>query len=445
MGFASSDRRLRERLIRLRGDHEDQWSYSDRATIANRNALFQYPAMMIADMQRDLTAALLEQGEYSDGPIFDPFVGSGTIVSVGMSLGRNVVGWDVNPLAILICRVKAGPFHLRAFEEAVPRVVPVRCSVKKPEERFENWRHWFTDDVAHGLTALRGKIRQESNPATRRFLWTCMAETIRLTSNSRTSTVKLHRRPRTQIEARPDPRRVFKRVAEGNLSKLAEAANELEQAGVLSRGWYMGDASLQLGDSRQMDWIGPKSAAVVTSPPYGDNTSTIPYGQHSYLPLQWIDLEDIDPAADASHLSSTYEIDRLSLGGVKRIDVADEDRLRECSVALDELISALSDKKRDRRNRVFAFVRDLDEAVAAVARATEIGSCAAWTVGSRRVGGQTVPLERILTDISRVHGFTHVETLFRDIPLHRKRMAARNSAGATMQREHVVVMRRVDP
>jgi hypothetical protein len=444
MGFAASDRRLRERLIRLRGDHEDQWSYSDRAAIANRNALFQYPAMMIADMQRDLTTALLEQGEYPSGPVFDPFVGSGTIVGVGMSLGRDVVGWDVNPLAILICRVKAGPFHLNAFEEAVPRIVPVRSSVKKPEERFENWRHWFTDDVARGLTALRGKIRQEPNPATRRFLWTCMAETIRLTSNSRTSTVKLHRRPRTQIEARPDPRRVFKRVAEENLSKLAEAAKELEQAGVLSRGWYMGEASLRLGDSRQMDWIGLKSAAVVTSPPYGDNTSTIPYGQHSYLPLQWIDLEDIDPAADASHLSSTYEIDRLSLGGSKRVAAPDEERVRSRSAALDEVVAALGDEKGDRRKRVLAFVRDFDDALAAVAQTIQIGGCAAWTVGSRRVGGQTVPLEQILIELSGHHGFAHVETLFRDIPLHRKRMAARNSAGATMLREHVVVMRRVE-
>ena len=75
-------------------------------------------------MQRDLTALLLEEAKPARGPVFDPFVGSGTVLSAGMALGRDVVGWDVNPLAILICKVKAGPFHLAAFAEAVSRVAP---------------------------------------------------------------------------------------------------------------------------------------------------------------------------------------------------------------------------------------------------------------------------------------------------------------------------------
>ncbi len=105
----------------LRGDHEDQWSFSKRSSKAQKNALFQYPAMMVADMQRDLVEALLDDAPENPGPVFDPFIGSGTILSAGMTLGRDVVGWDVNPLAILICRVKAGPFHLQAFADAADR------------------------------------------------------------------------------------------------------------------------------------------------------------------------------------------------------------------------------------------------------------------------------------------------------------------------------------
>ena len=32
---------------------------------------------------------------------------------------------------------------------------------------------------------------------------------------------------------------------------------------------------------------------LVTSPPYGDNRTTVPYGQHAFLPLQWVELSDI--------------------------------------------------------------------------------------------------------------------------------------------------------
>jgi hypothetical protein len=59
---------------------------------------------------------------------------------------------------------------------------------------------------------------------------------------------------------------------------------------------------------------------VITSPPYGDNITTVPYGQYSFLPLQWIDFNDIHPAAKKECLNTTHEIDHRSLGGIRRID-----------------------------------------------------------------------------------------------------------------------------
>jgi hypothetical protein len=442
-GGTTEDVLLGQRLRRLRGDHEDQWSYSSRSSKAQKNALFQYPAMMVADMQRDLVKALLKDAPENSGPVFDPFIGSGTILSAGMVLGRDVVGWDVNPLAILICCVKAGPFQLQAFADAVDRVLPTNATKGAPEERFANWRHWFTEDVARGLTALRRRIRREPQVTTRRFLWICLAETVRLTSNSRTTTVKLHRRPAEEIASRPDPVAVFRRVSIDNLARLRSAAKELDSAGVLTRGgWYRGDITLELGDTRCLAWHGETSAALVTSPPYGDNTSTVPYGQHAYLPLQWLDLEDIAPNADRDCLVTTYEIDRRSLGGDKHVKPVDATALCERSPTLSMLIAALASEKRDRRNRVLAFMRDLDGALDVISRTITPGAISAWTVGCRRVGGRVVPLEQLLVELAAGHCFTHIETLNRNIPGHRKRMAARNRAGETMLREHVVILRR---
>lgn len=444
----TEDPTLRQQLTRLRGEHEDQWSYRDRKVASGRTVLFQYPAMMVADMQRELTATLLDfvSGSDAAAPIFDPFVGSGTILNAGMALGRDVVGWDVNPMAILICQVKGGPFHVRAFSDAVDRTISAPSARRRPEERFANWRHWFTEDVALGLSVIRDGIRREPRRATRRFLWLCLAETVRLTSNSRTSTVKLHRRTFEQISTRPDPLDVFRRVTTENLTRLAEAADELAQADVLSRGgWYQGQVTLELGDTRRLSWKGPLSAVVVTSPPYGDNTSTVPYGQHAYLPLQWIDLEDIHPAASRDYLVSTYEIDRRSLGGIKRIKADVERALCQRSPALAEVVLALANERPDRRNRVLAFIRDFDDALSVIAQTVAPNGIAAWTVGSRRVGGHAVPLGQILVELAADQGLSHVHTLHRDIPPHRKRMAARNSAGVTMHREQVVVLRRVLP
>ena len=85
---------------------------------------------------------------------------------------------------------------------------------------------------------------------------------------------------------------------------------------------------LRLGDSAEL--VPPVQGGhdlLVTSPPYGDNPSTVPYGQYSYLPLQWIDLDDIHEDIDSSYLRSTHEIDTRSLGGSKKHAVRDVQHL----------------------------------------------------------------------------------------------------------------------
>ena len=53
----------------------------------------------------------------------------------------------------------------------------------------------------------------------------------------------------------------------------------------------------------------------MTSPPYGDNTTTIPYGQFSYLALQSIPKRDLPTGFDPSLLENTHALDTASLGG----------------------------------------------------------------------------------------------------------------------------------
>jgi len=256
--------------------------------------------------------------------------------------------------------------------------------------------------------------------------------------------VKLHRRPAEQIAGRPRPWAIFERVARDNLQRLTTALDLLTERKAMKAGWYQGEINLVLGDARQLEWSGALASTLVTSPPYGDNTTTVPYGQHAFLPLQWIDLRDIDSRADAECLRSTsYEIDRRSLGGSKRITASDVETLSRKSSSLRPVLEQLSLHERsDRLKRVVAFMRDLDEAIGRVLPALEASGTAAWTVGSRRVGGKLIPLEQVIVDLAKPHGCAHVNTLRRDIPGHRKRMASRNGSGATMSREHVVVLRR---
>jgi hypothetical protein len=166
----------------------------------------------------------------------------------------------------------------------------------------------------------------------------------------------------------------------------------------------------------------------------------VPYGQYSYLPLQWVDLNDIDGAIDADYLISTHEIDTRSLGGSKRVRKPETDRLRDRSPAFARYIKSLKALPRDRAVRVTAFFRDLDDCLDPILKGLRRGGLMFWTLGNRKVGDKRVPLDRILADLLQAHDATLLYKLTRKISS--KRMAPKNNISDTISRETILIMRK---
>ena len=361
-----------------------------------------------------------------------------------MRLGLNFAGQDINPLAVLFCRTKSGPFHTSRLSNALKDVVRWAAADRgrRFEASFPGLRKWFDVRAINELSGIRRAIRRVDHTWCRRVLWTALAETVRLTSNSRTSTFKLHVRCPDELESRcVNPVKTFEAVGSDISARLHEEAGALREAGHLSKnGYYRGEVSIRLGDSRVPNAKTGPHDLVVTSPPYGDNPSTVPYGQYSYLPLQWIDLEDIDAEAHADCLRTTYEIDRRSLGGSRKNALSEIGPLLETSPSFKNTVDRLMDLPTDRRSRVAAFVRDLDASLSAVVAAIRPDAYMIWTIGNRRVGGEPVPTDDILKEILLSKGVRTVTRFERKIP--NKRMATRNTIASTMRGEAILVFRK---
>jgi hypothetical protein len=184
------------------------------------------------------------------------------------------------------------------------------------EVTFPGVAKWFRPDVARQLSRIVRAIRRGPELWSRRFFWVAPAETVRLSSNSRTSTVKLHIRPKAEIASRPsDAVNLFERIVETNVEQMRQKHQRLVQADAVSRGIYRGQVDIVLGDSGAEDArpADQRFDVLITSPPYGDNVMTVTYGQHAYLPLQWIDRQDIDPEFPDSLLATTHAIVRVVL------------------------------------------------------------------------------------------------------------------------------------
>ena len=403
----------------------------------------QYPAMMVPQMVRALLDGICAV-EQNVARIADPFVGSGTVLTETMLRGLSFAGRDINPLAILLCRVKVGPLFPEALRERTEEAI-VRARADSSNANavsFDGLQKWFRRDVQIGLSRLRRAILAENAPWGRRFLWVALAETVRLTCNSRTSTFKLHIREEEDIaERRACPIDTFAKLVKRNLERIDSLSGALRYKRLLNRGHYSESATICLGDSRKEAVAANEEAdVVITSPPYGDNATTVPYGQYSYLPLQWLELSDIDARATAEYLRTTHEIDRRSLGGSRRVDLAIVGELKQRSATFGETIRSLRYEKVDRARRVTAFVRDLEQCLPHVENTLRPGGVMVWVLGNRRVGGRFVPLDEILAELLQSRGATNIMTIRRRIPT--KRMAIRNSVADTMANETILIMRK---
>ena len=175
----------------------------------------------------------------------------------------------------------------------------------------------------------------------------------------------------------------------------------------------------------------------MTSPPYGDNETTIPYGQFSYLALRWISERDLE--GEPRLRNSAYAIDTASLGGSSRGYIDRALAMAAVSSSFKSFFDRLARQRRpDLEAKAACFTADLFEAIGAALDRLEKDGIAIWILGERRIGGLPVPLVQICTELNEFFGMERVTSVSRQICS--KRMPHRNSQGATMVRETMLVM-----
>lgn len=442
---SSVDARIRAALYSKTTSDSNYWSFKGRAKRDAAHALFQYPAMMVPQMQGEIMDILL-QTMPRGANVFDPFVGSGTVLTEAMRCGTNFVGFDINPLAVLASKVKAGPFYVAALQDKATALISRISSDAKSrvEVSFPSMGKWFAPEIAIELSKIRRAIRKEPAIWARRFFWLAFAELTRQASNSRTSTFKLHVReasdkPLSFADVCPQ----YENILENNIAAYTEQAAVLSDT--LTNGVYRPTVKIKAHDSgtkSRLSELDKKIDLMVTSPPYGDNTTTVPYGQFSYLALQWIDLNDIDESLSDDILCTTHEIDARSLGGSIRKADEKAQSLEEKSPSFWAVYQKLRSEPRTsgHAKRMAAFTYDLARSIEITSGYMKSSGYAIWTLGNRNTGGQVVPLADMVAECFKYHHLSEIARISRDIPY--KRMPKKNNISATMTEEVILILRK---
>ena len=426
---------LEERLRELDACQPKAWGKTGAAARPNLHGLLRYPAMMVPCMQGDILDTILASTG-TDCAVLDPFVGSGTALTEALLRGLDFTGVDINPLAILVCEAKAAIDHGADVEGAVEVTIQA-CRLDLGETvdvDFPSLGKWFDEPSAVCLSRIRRSIQKIGEEGARKVMWMAFAETIRLSSNSRTSTYKLHVRPEGD---RVNADRVMANF-ETSLSETLERVRGY-RCEVESRGYRRPSVDLICGDVRRAEFRATSRGhrILITSPPYGDNHTTIPYGQSSYLAMSWIPPEDLK--AECRLISSTHALDTASLGGSLKQGRTKAEALAGMSSALDTLVGDAENTGPGRGLlKVGNFMADLFEGFARIRDGWSESAHWVVTVGNRTAHGVHIPFDEICRDMLCSLGGKMVAAVERDLP--NKRMPRRNGLSTLINKETTLVM-----
>lgn len=414
---------------------KEDWTFLDISTHDYTHGFHLYPARMHPEIAKRLIAKYASDKKKV---VFDPFMGSGGVLVEALLHGNNSVGIDVNPMAVLLSKVKTTPLDSMRIEKEFEKIM-IKSKIDYERKKFYdnapksiNLKFWYKNDVLKKLTILKHHIiDSKMDNDIKDFFKVCLSLVSRKASNQRNSIYKIYRMSQDDLENfQPDVFDYFVGVYQKNIQKMQQFTTETKN--INSKAFPM------LGDSRNIsesfDKINilddGKAHLVVTSPPYGDHQTTVAYGQFSKHPGLWLELPE----------DELYDVDKIGLGGRKKKETREFN-----SPLLDSIIDKVKTNDPKRADDVHAYFYDLDTCLEQISNSLKQGkSHCCFVVANRTVRRVKIPTDEIIVQLGKNHGFRHKDTIYRTIA--NKAMASKNApenkidlVGDTMTRESVII------
>ncbi|MEX2238422.1 MAG: DNA methyltransferase [Dehalococcoidia bacterium] len=331
-----------------------------------------------------LIEAVLDHWQADQGTVLDPFVGSGTTLTVALSRGLSCIGVDLSPLAVLISTVKTRSYQSDGLLAALERVTshPVSSTVEAFQP--ERLQRAFTAAELRALAAIKAGFLNEKREVQDFFTvaWLRAAQTVsRAIPNGGWF---------RWIERRDQEARIpllFRQFAQAMINDTgSDPATPGQPSAVVVQ-----------GDARHLP-PQPQVNFVVTSPPYPN--------RHDYSRVFHIELLLLGVAEDAvtnfRHKSLRSHVEAHEpVGGH---DYREPFRLTEI---LDEW-----PPKADRRipKMLRGYFEDLHRTLCSLYPKVIDGGRLAFVLGNVRHAGVMIPVDELFAELAGFGGFSHEAT-----------------------------------
>ena len=371
------------------------------------HSIHAFAAKFPAQLPRHFIEGLSSPGEV----VLDPMAGSGSTLVEGWLLSRKVVGVDLDPLALKLCRAKTARVNPASLEEAGQRALETAGRREEQGDPLESFRgsndaatnkfidYWFLPETQQELAALTMAVAEEEDPRLRNILEVALSSVI-VTKSGGVSMARDLAHSRPHRVADKTPRRPF-RMFETQLRQAVRAFAEAQE--------LPADGGVFLaGDSRNLPLADGSVDLIVTSPPYAN---AIDYMRAHKFSLVWLG----QPIANLSHLRSKYI-------GAERQDKGDTPGL---PVVAQQAIADLSEIDPQRSRILSKYLREMSLAIEEMHRVIRPGRAVIIVVGPSTMRGQRIATQDYLAAIAEQVGFEVVGVPIRPLDRDRRMMPAR--------------------
>ena len=414
--------------------------------------LFRFPAKFHPPVVKALIENYSNYGEY----VLDPFCGSGSMLVEAAIAGRHAVGSDLDPVASFVAHVKTHRYDASRLLNSSTILSRNLVVLRRPEEEYSvrqfqditfaeleeavsreslwipdipNLLHWFRNYVVLDLARIYQNIQHVEIPNTHRnFFLLCFASILRASSNA--DPVPVSGLEVTSYMKRKDkegriinPFRLFDRSVKKSLSGVAEFRLKADQG---SR------VSVVRVDARELATRFKRLFdAVITSPPYHN---AVDYYRRHKLEMFWLGFTDTQE--DRLQLMRHY-IGRPSIP--RKDGYPDEDiQLGRLATHWESKIRAMSSTRADAFRHYAVSMKLVFNQLEMVLKD---GRPVVMVVGNSKWNGEEIPTVNLFDELS---GPNFQFTDYFWYPIKNRYMSYSRRNGANIDKEHVLVLHRVD-
>ena len=332
------------------------WTFREHKTTELSHGIFSYPGALHPQIVRNL----LRMYGNKDGVLLDPFVGSGTTLAEARIYGMRSVGFDLNPLALLITEVKCHKFVDDDLEEFA-KLIKLQISKSTPNtykqsSEFLNLSEesaatWYTKKTLVELAMIVRIIKSHENDMLKKLGMIIVGQLLRTMSFQRRGEAKKYRRKGWRDF---DEYKAYQPVIPAFFTRLEYVIQSMKDYSDALPKDLVDSESHLFDSSTENNFPGCDKAIhlVITSPPYGDSPTTVAYEQQSWFANNGLGLDTRpDSALAREMLGGKRSLQPIESFGYRIIDSAlksmpEEARVKNSKFLTEYLLSIRNVAKR---------------------------------------------------------------------------------------------------